>query len=68
MQPPTDVTPLKNARNGVAGAIRNLDPKVTAARRLEVICYYRSVNQKIKTVSFFLYSVERGYQRVLAVE
>ncbi|MDE6188939.1 MAG: NAD-dependent DNA ligase LigA, partial [Clostridia bacterium] len=33
------VTPLKNARNGVAGAIRNLDPKVTAARRLEVICY-----------------------------
>lgn len=35
----SDVTPLKNARNGVAGAIRNLDPKVTAARRLEVICY-----------------------------
>ncbi len=34
-----DVTPLKNARNGVAGAIRNLDPKVTAERKLEVICY-----------------------------
>ena len=34
-----DVTPLKNARNGVAGAIRNLDPKVTAQRKLEVICY-----------------------------
>ena len=33
------VTPLKNARNAVAGAIRNLDPKVTASRRLEVICY-----------------------------
>ena len=33
------VTPLKNARNGVAGAIRNLDPKVTAERKLEVICY-----------------------------
>ena len=33
------VTPLKNARNGVAGAIRNLDPKVTAERNLEVICY-----------------------------
>lgn len=31
--------PLKNARNAVAGAIRNLDPKVTASRRLEVICY-----------------------------
>lgn len=31
--------PLKNARNGVAGAIRNLDPKVTAARNLDVIFY-----------------------------
>jgi len=31
--------PLKNARNGVAGAIRNLDPKVTAERNLDVIFY-----------------------------
>ncbi len=35
----TAVEPLKNARNGVAGAIRNLDPKVTAARNLDVIFY-----------------------------
>ena len=34
-----DVVPLKNARNGVAGAIRNLDPKVTADRKLDMICY-----------------------------
>ena len=34
-----DVTPLKNARNGVAGAIRNLDPKVTADRKLDMVCY-----------------------------
>lgn len=33
------VEPLKNARNGVAGAIRNLDPKVTAARNLDIIFY-----------------------------
>lgn len=33
------VTPLKNARNGVAGAIRNLDPRVTAERNLEVNVY-----------------------------
>ncbi|MGN0771067.1 MAG: NAD-dependent DNA ligase LigA [Christensenellales bacterium] len=33
------VTPLKNARNGVAGAIRNLDPKITAERNLEVNVY-----------------------------
>ncbi len=31
--------PLKNARNGAAGAIRNLNPKVTAERRLDVMCY-----------------------------
>ncbi len=35
----TAAEPLKNARNGVAGAIRNLDPKVTAARNLDVIFY-----------------------------
>lgn len=31
--------PLKNARNGAAGALRNLDPKVTASRNLDVYLY-----------------------------
>ncbi|MCM1394531.1 MAG: NAD-dependent DNA ligase LigA [Corallococcus sp.] len=31
--------PLKNARNAAAGAIRNLDPKVTASRNLDVVFY-----------------------------
>lgn len=31
--------PLKNARNAAAGALRNLDPRVTAARKLDVYCY-----------------------------
>ncbi len=31
--------PLKNARNAVAGAIRNLDPKVTEKRRVEILFY-----------------------------
>jgi|LGOV01.1.fsa_nt_gb DNA ligase (NAD+) len=31
--------PLKNARNAVAGGIRNLDTKVTAKRNLDVIFY-----------------------------
>lgn len=31
--------PLKNARNAAAGAIRNLDPKVTAERNLDVVFY-----------------------------
>lgn len=30
---------LKNARNGVAGAIRNLDPAETAKRNLDFFCY-----------------------------
>ena len=36
--------PLKNPRNGVAGAIRNLDPKVTAKRNLDILFY--NVNYK----------------------
>lgn len=31
--------PLKNARNGAAGAIRNLDTKETAKRKLNFFCY-----------------------------
>ncbi len=31
--------PLKNARNAAAGALRNLDPQVTALRRLSVFFY-----------------------------
>ncbi|MEG1985580.1 MAG: NAD-dependent DNA ligase LigA [Clostridia bacterium] len=33
------VDQLKNARNAAAGAIRNLNPKVTADRKLDVMCY-----------------------------
>ena len=35
----TAAEPLKNARNAAAGAIRNLDPRVTAARKPEIIFY-----------------------------
>ena len=31
--------PLKNPRNGVAGAVRNLDPKETEKRKLDYFCY-----------------------------
>ncbi len=34
--------PLKNARNAVAGAIRNLDPKITQARKPDI--YFYDVN------------------------
>ncbi len=38
----TATEPLKNARNAVAGAIRNLDPKITAQRKPEI--YFYDVN------------------------
>jgi len=41
--------PLKNERNGVSGAIRNLDPKVTASRKLDFVAY--SIN-KIEGTKF----------------
>lgn len=38
----TAAEPLKNARNAAAGAIRNLDPKVTESRRPDI--YFYDVN------------------------
>lgn len=35
----TALEPLKNPRNAAAGALRNLDPKVTAKRKLSAFCY-----------------------------
>ena len=35
----TAAEPLKNARNAAAGAVRNLDPAVTASRRPEILFY-----------------------------
>ncbi|WP_276353675.1 NAD-dependent DNA ligase LigA [Cohnella caldifontis] len=35
----TAAEPLKNARNAAAGALRNLDPKVTASRKLDAFFY-----------------------------
>jgi len=35
----TAAEPLKNARNAAAGALRNLNPKVTAERRLDAFFY-----------------------------
>lgn len=35
----TTDTPIKNARNGAAGALRNLNPQETAKKNLDVFCY-----------------------------
>ena len=40
--------PLKNPRNGVAGAVRNLDPRETEKRKLDFFCYDISNPQDVK--------------------
>ncbi len=47
----TAEVPLKNPRNGVAGAVRNLDPRETEKRKLDYFCYdiLLSENQTFKT-------------------
>lgn len=42
---------LKNARNAAAGAIRNLDPKVTAARNLDVVFYSNGYEEGLEAAS-----------------
>ena len=54
----TALEPLKNARNAVAGAIRNLDPKVTEKRKVEIMFYNvnysseRQFNSQLESVNF----------------
>lgn len=42
---------LKNARNAAAGAIRNLDPKVTAERNLDVVFYSSGYEEGLDVAS-----------------
>ncbi len=42
---------LKNARNAAAGALRNIDPKVTASRRLSCYCYNIGYAEDVSFIS-----------------
>jgi len=50
----TAAEPLKNARNAAAGALRNLDPKVTAKRHLDAFFY------QIGTIEDAPYTTQEG--------
>ena len=57
--------PLKNARNAAAGAIRNLDPKVTAERSPEILFYnvnYVSEGEFPTQVLHFDFLKEQGFK------
>ncbi len=56
---------LKNARNAVAGAIRNLDPKVTAERKPEILFYnvnYMSDGKLDTQMQHFEFLKEQGFK------
>ncbi|MBO5411820.1 MAG: NAD-dependent DNA ligase LigA [Clostridia bacterium] len=61
----TAVEPLKNARNAVAGAIRNLDPKVTQLRRPDIYFYdvnYRSDGEELSQTEAQAFLQEEGFK------
>lgn len=56
---------LKNARNAVAGAIRNLDPKITAERKPEILFYnvnYMSEGELPSQTAHFEFLKEQGFK------
>ena len=57
--------PLKNARNAAAGAIRNLDPKITQARNPEILFYdvnYRSEGEELSQVQAMEFLRQEGFK------
>ncbi len=57
--------PLKNARNAAAGAIRNLDPKITAKRRIDIYFYdvnYRSEGPTLSQCEAHEFLIAEGFK------
>ena len=57
--------PLKNARNAAAGAIRNLDPKITKLRRPEIYFYdvnYASGGEEFSQVEAHEFLKKEGFK------
>ncbi|MBQ8885525.1 MAG: NAD-dependent DNA ligase LigA [Clostridia bacterium] len=61
----TAAEPLKNARNAAAGAIRNLDPKITAERKPDIYFYdvnYRSEGTELSQTEAHDFLVSEGFK------
>ncbi len=61
----TATEPLKNARNAVAGAIRNLDPQITKQRKPEIYFYdinYMSEGDELSQVQAQAFLQKEGFK------
>lgn len=61
----TAAEPLKNARNAVAGAIRNLDPKITEKRKVEIMFYnvnYSSDKRFLSQIECVKFLKDNGFK------
>ena len=61
----TAAEPLKNARNAAAGAIRNLDPKITKERKPDIYFYdvnYRSDGELMTQTKAHDFLVQQGFK------
>ncbi len=61
----TAAEPLKNARNAVAGAVRNLDPKITESRHPEIYFYdvnYTSDEIPMSQANAHSFLVQEGFK------
>ena len=61
----TAAEPLKNARNAAAGAIRNLDPKITEQRRVEIYFYdvnYMSNGAPMSQTNAHQFLIDEGFK------
>ena len=61
----TAAEPLKNARNAAAGAIRNLEPKITEQRRVEIYFYdvnYTSNGAPMSQTNAHQFLIDEGFK------